>query len=202
MRGAPALVGLLLLARAAGAAVPGADPDWPCQQVLVPSLSAGMVWTGPSLEQAGDWRADAEVAALVGRIAPEDVSAEEGEAAIGAFAKTLGADRERRLTAVFAGLLDETNRERSEVIARIKDLGQRQRNLAGLIDRLAAELDKLSPEAQGDAAASRTELQQRWTFTSRTYAEVQRTMRYACEVPRSLDARLGGYAHAIETALH
>ncbi|MGO8916320.1 MAG: hypothetical protein ACLQJR_10465 [Stellaceae bacterium] len=189
----------LLWAAGAGAASPGADPDWPCQQVLVPVLSAGMLWNGPSLEKAGDWRGDPEVAALVRRIAPRDVAVDEGEAAIAAFVKTLGADKAARVTRVFAGLLDETNRERGEVIGRLRDLAQRQRNLAGLIDRLTTELDAAPSEPQGDAA--RAELQQRLDFTSRSYAEMQRTMRYACEVPRTLDARLGAYAQALAAAL-
>lgn len=190
-----------LWAAGAGAAAPGADPNWPCQQVLVPVLSAEMLWRGPPVEKAGDWRADPEVAALVRRIAPRDVTVEAGEAAIHAFVATLGADKARRVTLAFAGLLDETNRDRAEVIERLKDLGQRQRNLAALIDRLTAELDAAPAEPQGEAAASRAELQERWSFTSRSYAEMQRTMRYACEVPRTLDARLGAYAHALEAAL-
>lgn len=198
MRRALLPAGLVLLwASGAGAAAPGADPDWPCQQVLVPVLSAGMLWNGPSLKEAGDWRDDPAAAALVRRIAPRDVSVEEGEAAIAAFVATLGADKAARVTRVFAGVLDETNRERGEVIERIKDLAQRQRNLAGLIDRLTTELDA----APSGDDATRADLQQRFDFTSRSYAELQRTMRYACEVPRTLDARLGSYAHALAAAL-
>jgi hypothetical protein len=199
MRALLVAAGLLLGAAAAEAAAPGADPDWPCQQVMVPTLSAGMLWTGPAVDQAGDWHSDHEVAALVQRIVPGEVTAEQGEAAIDAFAKTLGADRARRLTLAFAGLLDETNRQRSEMIAHIKDLGERQRNLSRLIDRLATELNAEPAAGQSDAA--RADLQQRWTFTSRTYAEVQRTMRYACDAPRTLDARLGAYARTLEAAL-
>ena len=192
---------LPLSAAAAGAAAPGGDPDWPCEQVLVPTLSAGMLWSGPAVDQAGDWHADPEVTALVQRIAPSDVPVDQGKNAIEAFAKTLPADRARRLTLVFAGLLDETNRQRSEMIERIKDLGQRQRNLARLIDRLTAEINGAPPEAPGETSAAQADLQQRWTFTSRTYAEVQHTMRYACDAPRALDTRLGVYARTLEAAL-
>jgi hypothetical protein len=195
----PLLAGLALVRFAGSAGAAGADPDWPCQQVLVPELSAGMLWSGPAIEPTGDWRADPEIAALVRRIAPRDTPVEAGQAAIAAFAGTLGADKARRVTLIFAGLLDEINIERGAVIERIKDIGRRQRNLAGLVDRLTAELDASPP---GQAESSRAELMQRWTFTSRTYAEVQRTMRYACEVPRTLDARLGAYAHTLAAALN
>ena len=199
MRFSAALI--LMLLPAVAAAAPKSDPDWPCQQLLVPQLTAGMVWDGPPLEGLGDWHAEPAVAALVQRAAPEDVSAADGEAAIAEFLRGLTGDRARLVGLAFAGLLDETNRTRADVIQRIKDLAERQRNLAALIARLTSELDASPAAAQGDAAQARAELQQRWTFTTRSYNEVQRTMRYACEVPITLDARLGDYARALEAAL-
>jgi hypothetical protein len=187
---------ICLLPPTAGAAELGSDRDWPCQQRLVPTITPAMVWTGPSLEGIGNWRAEPAVAALVERIMPRSVPTEEGEAAIAQFAHGLGGDRKRLLTLVFAGLLDDTNQRRSEVIERIKLLAERQRNLADLIARLTTELD-----ATPEGAAGRDDLVERWTFTTRTYKEVQRTMRYACDVPVQLDARLGAYARALEAAL-
>ncbi len=189
------------IALAAPIAAAGAQSDWPCQQPLAPTLSAAEIWRGPSIDSLGDWRADAGVAALVRQISPRDVSAEQGEEQIAGFLQTLSADRERRVTLAFAGLLDETNRERAEVIARVKDLGQRQRNLAALIDRLTAELDTLPAEPQGQEAARRAELQERLSFISRTYTDVQTTMRYACAAPAMLATRLGAYAKALESGL-
>jgi hypothetical protein len=189
---------------AASVAAPrGADPDWPCQQALVPTLSAGMLWSGPSPDDFGDWHGDPAVASLVGRIAPREVPTAEGEAAIQQFTHGLKGDRKRPIALAFAGLLDETNRQRSEVIQRIKSLAERQRNLANLVARLTTELDQTPAPADSTSpeAAQRTDLVQRWTFTSRAYNELQRTMRYACEVPGQLDARLGAYARALEAGL-
>lgn len=202
MKRAAALLGVLACALplAAAAAERGGNPDWPCVQPLVPVLSAGTMWSGPSLDGIGDWHAEPAVAALVGRITPRSVSTEDGKAAIAAFTRDLSGDRKRLITLAFAGALDETNRERSDIIQRIKLLGERQRNLADLVARLTSQLDA-TPEKPGEASPARAELLDRWTYTSRTYNEVQRTMRYACEVPRQLDARLGAYARALEAAL-
>jgi len=196
----------MVLPRIAGAA-PKTDADWPCQQVLVPKLTASMMWSGPPLDGVGDWHAEPAVAALVRRIAPIEVSTEVGEAAIADFLRGLGpsgqsarGDRARLIGLAFSGLVEETNRSRGEVIERIKDLAERQHNLARLIARLTDELDAMPAEPEGDEAPARVELQQRWTFTSRTYDDVQRTMRYACEVPTELYARLGAYARALEAA--
>jgi hypothetical protein len=198
MMGRAAIAGLLacLLPPAAGAAPRGGDPTWPCQQPLVPALSAGTMWSGPPLDGIGDWHEAPVAAALVARIAPRSVPAADGTAAIADFNAHLDGDRPRLISLAFAGLLEETNRQRGEVIERIESLAERQRNLADLIARLGAELDAMPAAAEG-----RTELSERLTFTTRAYTELQRTMRYACDVPVQLDARLGAYARALQAGL-
>ena len=57
---------LLSIVSARSAPPRGEDPNWPCQQRLVPRLSAAAYWNGPSLEKIGDWHADPEVADLFG----------------------------------------------------------------------------------------------------------------------------------------
>lgn len=202
MRALAIILGALawLVPLAAGAAPRNVDPDWPCQQALVPQIAAATIWAGPPLDGIGDWHAEPSVAALVARIAPRGVSAADGEAAIDGFTRDLGGDRNHLITLAFAGLLDETNRQRTEVIERIKELAQRQRSLADIIARLTAEVDA-APADKGEPSPERAELMQRWTFSSRAYTELQGTMRYACEVPGQLDARLGAYARALQAAL-
>jgi hypothetical protein len=196
------VVGLAILSLLPSTAAATSDADWPCQQRLVPALTAGMIWNGPPIDDVGDWHADTHVKEFVERVAPREVGAEQGEAAIKAFVEQLGSDKARSITLAFSGLLEETNHQRADTIERIKDLGERQRNLAALIDRLRTELDTMPDAEQDETSPARNDLQQRLTYTSRTYAEVQRTMRYVCEVPKSLDARLGAYARALESALH
>jgi hypothetical protein len=176
------------------------DPDWPCQQRLVPKLAIAAYWSGPPLDNLGDWRADREIADLVGRLAPRRVSTEEGLAAIASFAQTLAGDRSRRFALLFGGLLEETNRERSGLIEQLKQIGRRQRELADLVARLASELNSIPPDATGEAAGKRVDLQQRHDFTARNFEEIQRTIRYACETPVELDARLGAWARALHEA--
>jgi hypothetical protein len=193
---AAALIGVV----PAGAAPWPDAPDWPCQQRLVPKLAAAAYWNGPPLDGIGDWHADPEVAALVRHLAPRQVSPDEGLAAIAVFARGLSGDRARRLALAFRGLLDVTDRERSALIDALKQMGRRQRELAGLVSRLAAELDAIPPDATGEAAARRLDLQQRHDFTVRNFEEIGRTIRYACETPVALDARLGAWARALQTA--
>jgi hypothetical protein len=171
------------------------DHDWPCQQRLVTKLAAAAYWSGP-LDAEGDWRGDPDVAALVRRLAPRQVTTEEGLAAIAAFVKSVSADRRHRLALVFRGLLEETDRERSDLIERLRQMGRRQRELADLVARLADEL-KSVPSEDVD---KRADLQQRHDFTARNFEEIQRTIRYACETPVALDARLGAWARVLQQA--
>jgi hypothetical protein len=181
----------------------GQDPDWPCQQRLMPTLGGGALWSGPPLDSVGDWHGDPAVAELVERIAPRNVSTEAGVAAIGAFADQLppSADKRRLMTLVFAGLLDETNRERSEIIARLKALGRRQHELADIASQAGEALRAIPADATGDAAARRSDLEQRFAFVTQAFENTQRTMRYACEAPVKLEARLGRYAQTVKDHL-
>jgi hypothetical protein len=190
------LPALALVGTAPAWAAPQAeDPGWPCQQRLVPRLTAAAYWSG-SLDMEGDWRADAEVAELVLRLAPRHVTTEEGLVTIAAFVKSLARDRSHRLALVFRGLLAETDRERSDLIERLRQMGRRQRELVEFIARLADEL-KSVPSEDTD---KRIDLEQRHDFTARNFEEIQRTIRYACETPVALDARLGAWARALQQA--
>ena len=189
---------LAFVAQARSAPPRAEDQDWPCQQRLVPKLAAAAYWNGPPLEGLGDWHADPQVADLVGRLAPRRVPTQEGLSEFAIFAQSLSKDRARRLALVFRGLLEETDRERAALIDQLKQIGRRQRELAGLVDRLGAELGAIPPDAAGDAAGRRVDLQQRHDFTARNFEEIQRTIRYACETPVELDARLGAWARALQ----
>jgi len=105
------------------------------------------------------------------------------------------------LELAFLGLVEETNRERDVLIDRLKEFGERQHNLAGLISRLTAEHDAIAADARGDDAVRRDDLEERLTYATRAFDGMQRTIRYACEAPAQLEARLGAYAHALEETL-
>lgn len=177
------------------------NPDWPCQQRLVPTLSAGLFWSGPRIEEAGNWHQEPEIAALVKKITQRRVTTEQGEALIRQFAQGLTVERPRILTLVFAGLLDETNRQRGEIIDRIKAFARRQRELADIAVRVGDDLNSIPPDATGADAARRQELEQRRFYVVKAFEDAKRTLRYSCEVPVNLEARLGAYARTLQEKL-
>src|SRR5215467_9484624 len=154
-------MGSLVIALMVAAAPRSEDPDWPCQQRLVPKLASAAYWNGP-LDGQGDWRLDPEVAELVRELAPRRVTTEQGLAKIAVFAQAAVGDRASRLALAFRGLLEETDRERADLIERLKQIGRRQRELADLVVRLGSQLNSIPPDAAGKAAAQRVDLQQRY----------------------------------------
>ncbi len=86
------------------------------------------------------------------------------------------------------------------MIEKLKEIGRRQRELAELVTELATQLTAIPADATGEAAARRLDLEQRHDFTVRNFQEIQHTIRYACETPVELDARLGAWARALQDA--
>ena len=176
---------------------PPADPDWPCVQRLVPSLSAGAYW--PGHEVPAQWRSDPRVAALASEITARGVTAEQGAARIAAFAQTIPpAERAAVLSATMAGVVEQTNVQRGQLIERLRALTRRQRGVGDVIARVTAEQRALPPDAD---PARREEVVQRLAFVIREFEEAEQTLRYACEAPVALEARLGAYARALQKAL-
>ncbi len=184
----------ILLAHRGGAAAPGTDPDWPCAQPLVETVSAAMLWRGPPLDAEIDWQSDPAAATLAGAILPREVATADGLAAIAAY---LGQHRQARQAAILraaAGLLQENNLARAKLLAQIKNLAVRQRGLADIVAALNHE--RALPDRFDDA-----ELLERWNFSRRSFYEMQQTLRYVCEIPAQLDRRLGQYLDALAAGL-
>ena len=180
-----------------GAAGPPPDPDWPCVQRLVPELTAGAYWGGPAA--SGDWRADPRVTAVVASVAPRGVAAQAGASQVSAFADTVPApERPAVLAAVFAGLVEYTNIQRTEIIDRLHAIAYRQRLLAETTSRITAELRALPADAP---AAQREEIVNRRALLIREFQEIERTIRYACEAPVQMEAKLGTLAQALQGKL-
>lgn len=195
MRAFRAMLGVSVLAL--GAAGPRNDPDWPCVQRLVPTLTASTLWGGH--DAAGDWRADPKVAAVVAAVAPRGVSAQDGAARLDQFIGAVPApDRPAVSAQVFAGLVDETNAQRAQVIDRLRGIAQRQRTLTELTSRITAELRALPSDAP---AAQREEIISRRGFLIREYEQIERTIRYACETPVQMEAKLGALAQVLQRGL-
>lgn len=185
--GAGVLALLLWAAPAALQAADPADPDWPCIQRKIPEISAGMVWAGPPLDEAAaGWRDDPEVAGLVGELSARSVPLEAAQRKAEAYAEGLAAERNARLTRLFAGLLQTINRERAQIIAGIERYTRKQRALAQRIEETGAKLDSIAEEQR----AVREQLEQQQAWDIRIYQDREQSLTYLCQQPVDLEQRL------------
>ncbi len=190
-----ALAGLLVLMAAARSEA-AEDPDWPCQQRLVPEIAAGMIWSGPPLASAAA-DADADAATirhLAGVLAARRTPIEQASAQIDDFAKGLPAgDKNARLTRLFAATLEIINHDRGAIVGGIKKYARGQQALA---QRISASNERLGQLA-ADQAQERDALMAEREWDMRIYGDRRSSLSYLCEQPVLLEKRAFALARAI-----
>jgi hypothetical protein len=182
------------------AETPG-DTEWPCVQRRVGTISAGQVWSGPDLASAGPWDKDFDAAALAQKLASRRTPMEDVDGLIDAFVQQAGADKDVRLTRVFAGVLELTNTERDRILEGISRYARGQNKLA---ERIRDEGDKIgalkdSPMAPDSKDAQDLETQMKWDM--RIFEERRHSLTYVCETPVLLDKRIFDIARRIQQKL-
>jgi hypothetical protein len=176
------------------------ERNWPCHQILVGQLSLAAVWSGPSIEGLA-WRNDQAVADIVATLAARRTPLEAAERAIEDFAQPQGASKTKKLVAVFAGLFETLNDERTQVIAGLLRFGAKQKELAGKIraeNALSREAPGKEPRAsgQGEETVAR-DLE--WDL--RVFDERHQSLTYVCETPALIEQRLFALAKVIQRRL-
>ena len=186
-------------------AQPRPDPDWPCVQRKVASLSAGQFWTGPDITAAGDWGGDNDAAVLAQKIASRRTDLTEVDPLLDAYVTKAGADKARGLTHVYAGVFEVINGERDKVVSGIARYAQGQRRMA---ERIRDEADKISQVKDAPSVSDATELprdqsdlETKFAWDRRIFQERSQSLSYVCEVPQLLEQRLGEIARRIQARL-
>lgn len=199
--GATAAVLFAVAAAAPAAAVDRSNPDWPCVQAKVEKLTSAQIWDGPPVDDIKNWWEDKEVGKLVRYVTTRRVTMEEAEAAITKFAEAMpeGAERDNRLTLLFAGILDETNKVRSSVVDGIERFQQRQVARAKRLEEQSSEMAKLRKELGKEASKSEklSELQDKYDWNARVFQERQANIPVACEIPVEIEQRAFALGRAI-----
>jgi hypothetical protein len=185
----------------AGAAPRLADPDWPCQQVKVGELSVASFWSGPAVDPTtADWQQDAAVAGLVGTVTRRRLPMDQAVQRIAAFAKAAGSEKDRKLPLLFAGVFDALNREREAVVSGLDRFGRRQKVLAANL-RQEGEALRAAQGATPRDDAKVGELTQRLLWDQQFFETRRESLRFACDVPTTIEQRLYGLARAIQEHL-
>lgn len=180
-------------------------PDWPCVQRLIPELAWGTIWAGPSPEALEpSWWEDEEIGRVVrfatARETPRDEALQRVRDFVAKVANQPEADREARLTLLFAGLFERVNRERSRVIERIRSASRGQ---VKRLDRLAELVDELEAlRASSEASVEDIEqLRKELHWEQRTFQKRQQLLPVLCEKPSLLEEELSRMVRAIRAEL-
>jgi len=197
---------LLLLASPEAVAADKKDPDWPCVQRKVSTISAGMIWSGPPIDNGmvSKWRSDKASKQLVAQLAARRTELEEAETLIEKFAADLTKEnRASELTLLFASVLHRINSERQQIMTGIERYTRKQRSLAETVretrDKLNAILKK--GNAEGADKEKRRKLEETLNWQSRIHEERERSLQYVCESPVLLEQRAFSIARAIANHL-
>jgi hypothetical protein len=191
---AAGIMAALVAASASGVhAAARGQGDWPCIQREVPQISAGMVWSGATVDvEDKSWTSEPRVAPKVLDVTSRRKTPEEAVAIIDAFAADLKDDRPRLLTALFAGTYQRINAERAQIMAGIKRYARKQAALADLIKGKSVQRAELShkPSPTEEDRRKLAELQEQITWDTRIYEERDHSLRYVCDAPVLLEQRL------------
>lgn len=174
-------------------AADAANPDWPCVQRKVATLTSAQMWDGPPVDSVTQWRDNEEIGNLIPILASRRVPIEEAAAAVAAFAAAKPQDqRDDALRLLFAGLLNTTNSDRAVVMNGIERFQRRQKARAAEIERQGAEIRQLREKAAtyGTARAELVAAEEKYNWDVRVFTERQQSLPLACEVPVLIEQRL------------
>ncbi len=209
-RSLPLAVGFtatLILSGHAPALAIGAKPgatDWPCQQRKVTTLGAGdLQWDGPAIEDVKGWAQDQPVSSIVATLANRRIPVEEAVKSLKAFSGQVPtAERSKKLTLVFAGLLETVNQYRSSIISGIERFDRRQKARAAEIEDEGLKLNELQKKAEsGNDEAAKTEYAKAlelFDWNTRVFEDRRQNLPLACEIPPAIDARMFEIVRAIK----
>ncbi|WP_111415392.1 hypothetical protein [Billgrantia lactosivorans] len=177
-------------------------PDWPCVQRLIPELAWGTMWTGPSLDELDqDWWEDEEVGRVARFATARSTPGEQALARVSEFVAAVDEEEaEQRLTLLFAGLFELTDRERRRTIEAIRRASRAQ--LARL-ETISAMVDELEERRADDAAddAEIERLSEALFWEQRTFQQRQQALPAMCDQPYLLEERLSRLVREIMTRL-
>jgi hypothetical protein len=180
------------------------SPDWPCQQRKVRTITAAQIWDGPSVENLKVEK-DEKISDLSDVLESRRISLEDAGKAIKEFAAAQPeGERDRKLTQLFASVLDKTNTDRQFVIGRVEEFQRRQKGRAAELEREGQKLAdaNLTTEEQLVPAESKlTPEQHLYNWNARIFQDRQQNLTLACEIPGLIEQRAYEIARLIRAQM-
>jgi hypothetical protein len=195
------------LPKGAKGAGPNDNQDWPCVQRLMMTISAAQIWDGPPIDNVKGWENDDKIQDLTTYLISRRVPLDDAKTAIEDFARSQPeAERDQKLTELFASVLAKINADRRFVIGRIELFQRRQTERSKQIEREGDKLAKLNqaipPDAElGPRDSSLTPEQQAYDWDARIFQERQQNLTVACDIPVLIEQRAYDIAKLIRAQM-
>jgi hypothetical protein len=186
---------------------PSDHADWPCVQRMVPMISPAQIWDGPPIDNLKGWEKDDKIQELTPYLESRRIKIEDVEKAIKDYAASLPeAERDKKLTELFASVLSKINTDRRYVMGRIEEFQRRQKARAKEIEREGQELAEKNQEIPateqlGPRDTQLTPEQQEYNWNARIFQERQQNLSLACEIPVLIEQRAGDIARIIRAEM-
>lgn len=167
------------------------SPDWPCVQRKVPSISAAQIWDGPPIDNIKD--VDPALRDVTDVLESRRVSLDDAEKAIKEYAASIPeAERDKKLTELFASFLNHLNADRQFVMGKVEEFQKRQKARAAELEREGQKLAEKGIAATDETLPTETKLspeQQEYNWNARIFQERQQNLTMACEIPVLIEQR-------------
>lgn len=190
---------------AQAAAVAKSESDWPCVQAKVHTIDSAAVWDGPTLENVPQWSDDNALSDVARTAVSRRTPLADAEKAIETYAKSLPeAERDQKLTVLFAGVLDTANVQRNSIIGGIERYQKRQRSNAKEIESQGENIADLESKAPSDLTLPTPDLdaaREKYDWFTRVFQERQANIPIACELPTLIEQRVFAVARAIRAQM-
>jgi len=168
------------------------DPEWPCIQRFVPIVSPAVMWPIPVEESMSqEWRKNPEIRKLAEELGDLEAFTDQHRASIEAFATAApDADKEVQLSLLAVGVVDVTNRVRTQYMKGIKRFTRQQIAISEQIEDTLNQLSLLEDESTTKDGQERAEIEESLRWHERVYDQRERAIGLLCEEPVELEQRL------------
>lgn len=174
---------------------------WPCVQRRVETISVTQIWDGPSIEGLKGWYRDRELVDLVDLVSSRRLPVEQAEGAIKKYAEAQPeAERDAKLTMLFAAVFDKFSSQRRTVMSGILKYQASQQERARELERqssVIAELERKQAPGATEDGPELAQAREKFNWAQRIFQERQSSVPLACELPVLIEERLYAVSRAI-----
>ena len=165
------------------------DPDWPCIQRKVETISVGQMW--PYAIEATAVPSDSEtlINDLVARLSLRRTSLEEAETHVVAFVKTQQNVDAALLGHIFQRVFEGVSQRRKRIMAGIGRYARKQAALSQKIEQTLTEMKRLNEQEKPDFDKIDA-LEEKLDWDRRIFDERAKSLTYVCETPVLLEKRI------------